>query len=190
MARATEARAGGGAAIDLAPHGLDLLAVTLGAKWETLTALTHTAVQDYTVDDGAVLAGRLSGGEHGGKHAGATLASLHVGYDTPDALPRRRLELIGTRASAVLENTMGQTPGGSFTLHDAGTGAARAVPFDAAADPFAATGGGFLGLRVEARIVPVPAGGGPASARTVIERPNARPRKGARLTATANRIWL
>ena len=137
--RRDAARAGGGAAVDLAPHGLDLLEDLLGSRWETLVALTHTAVQDYAVDDGAVLAGRLTGGPH----CGATLASLHVGYDTPDALPRRRLEVIGTRAAAVLENTMGQTPGGTFVLHDAATGAARTVPFDAAADPFARQAGAF-----------------------------------------------
>lgn len=131
--RRDAARAGGGAAIDLAPHGLDLLATVLDSRWESLHALVHTAVQNYSVDDGAVLTGRLTGGPH----CGDALASLHVGYDTPDALPRRRLELVGTRASVVLENTMGQTPGGRFTRFDAATGAATDVPFDTAADPFA-----------------------------------------------------
>ena len=132
-------RAGGGAAVDLAPHGLDLLETLLGSRWETLHALTHTAVHGYDVDDGAVLAGRLTGGDY----CGETLATLHVGYDTPDALPRRRLELVGTRASAVLTDTMGQTPGGTFVLHDAATGAARDVPFETTADPFAAQAAAF-----------------------------------------------
>ena len=132
-------RAGGGAAIDLAPHGLDLLAVTLRAGWAELTALTHTAVQGYAVDDGAVLCGRLTGGPR----AADVLASLHVGYDTPDALPRRRLELVGTRASAVLENTMGQDAGGAFTLYDAATDGARDVPFDIDANPFARQAAAF-----------------------------------------------
>ena len=146
-------RAGGGAAIDLAPHGLDLLAVTLGAEWGELTALTHTAVQDYKVDDGAVLCGRLTGGPH----AADVLAGLHVGYHTPDALPRRRLELVGTRASAVLTDTMGQTPGGAFALHDAATGAARDVPFDRAADPFAAQAAAFADCITGNRPFPYPA---------------------------------
>ena len=137
--RKDPARAGGGAAIDLAPHGLDLLAVLLDSEWAELFALTRTAVQAYSVDDGAVLCGRLSGG----RWCGDVLASLHVGYDTPDALPRRRLELVGTRASAVLENTMGQDPGGTFTLHSAATGEATDVPFDRAADPFAAQAEAF-----------------------------------------------
>src|SRR3712207_9070491 len=36
---------------------------------------------------------------------------------TPDALPRRRLEVVGTRGMAVAVDTMGQTAGGSLTLH-------------------------------------------------------------------------
>ena len=150
--RKDERRAGGGAAVDLAPHGLDLLEYLLGSRWETLSALTHAAVQDYAVDDGAALAGRLTGGEF----CGQTLATLHVGYDTPDALPRRRLELIGTRAAAVLENTMGQTPGGTFARHDAATGAIRSVPFDATADPFARQAGAFSGCVLSGEPFPHP----------------------------------
>ena len=81
-------RAGGGAMIDLAPHGIDLLEVLLGDEWEALTALTQRRVHPYDVDDGAVLAGRFKAG---------TLATIHVAYNCPDALPRRTLELIGTR---------------------------------------------------------------------------------------------
>ena len=146
--RKDPARAGGGAAVDLAPHGLDLLAVTLGAEWDALHAFTHTAVHSYAVDDGAVFSGRLTNG---------TLASLHVGYDTPDALPRRRLELVGTRASAVLRDTMGQDPGGTFTLHDAATGGARDVPFDRAADPFARQAAAFAACVLNKTPFPFPA---------------------------------
>ncbi len=105
--RVDRARAGGGAAIDLAPHGLDLAGVLLGEDVEVLTALTQTRVQDYAVDDGALLAGRTSSG---------VLVDLHVAYNTPDALPRRRLEVVGTRGLAVAVDTMGQTAGGSLTL--------------------------------------------------------------------------
>ena len=150
--RADRRRAGGGAAIDLAPHGLDLLAVTLGAEWADLVALTHTAVHKYEVDDGAALCGRLTGG----KYAPDVLATLHVGYDTPDPLPRRRLELVGTRASAVLENTMGQTPGGAFTLYDAVTGGPCDVPFDRGADPFARQAAAFAGSILSGEPFPFP----------------------------------
>ena len=105
--RVDRSRAGGGAAIDLAPHGLDLAGVLLGEDVETLSALTQTRVQDYAVDDGALLHGRTPSG---------VLVDLHVAYNTPDALPRRRLEVVGTRAMAVAVDTMGQTAGGSLTL--------------------------------------------------------------------------
>jgi predicted dehydrogenase len=123
--RVDPVRAGGGAAIDLAPHGLDLAGVLLGEDVEQLTAVLQTRVHGYPVDDGALLAGRTPGG---------VLVDLHVAYNTPDALPRRRLEVVGTRGLAVAVDTMGQTAGGSLTLH-------RPEPVDvpfAGTDPFAA----------------------------------------------------
>lgn len=99
--------AGGGAAIDLAPHGLDLVGVLLGEDVEVLHALTQTRVQDYAVDDGALLHGRTPSG---------VLVDLHVAYNVPDALPRRRLEVTGTQGTAVALDTLGQTAGGTLTL--------------------------------------------------------------------------
>lgn len=125
--RIDRARAGGGAAIDLAPHGLDLISLLLNETPISVTALLQRAVQDYPVDDGAVITLAYPSG---------VLASMHVGYNCPDALPRRRLEIIGTEAMAVAENTMGQTPGGTLTLIDAHTGVAEPVAFDADRDPF------------------------------------------------------
>ena len=99
--------AGGGAAVDLAPHGLDLIGMLLGEDVEDLHVLLQSRVHDYAVDDGALLQARTPGG---------VLVALHVAYNTPDALPRRRLEVVGTRAMAVAVDTMGQTGGGSLTL--------------------------------------------------------------------------
>ena len=123
--RVDPVRAGGGAAIDLAPHGLDLAGVLLGEDVVELTATLQTRVHGYAVDDGALLHGRTAGG---------VLVDLHVAYNTPDALPRRRLEVVGTRGLAVAVDTMGQTAGGTLTLH-------RPEPVDvpfAGTDPFAA----------------------------------------------------
>ncbi|RKH23663.1 gfo/Idh/MocA family oxidoreductase [Corallococcus praedator] len=106
-------QAGGGAMIDLAPHGLDLLEVLLGDEWQSLTAMVQRRVHDYAVDDGAVLMGQFRSG---------TLGLLQVAYNCPDAYPRRTLELIGTKARALAYKTMGQTPGGSLSLTDAKTG--------------------------------------------------------------------
>ncbi|GAA4907646.1 putative dehydrogenase [Actinomycetospora succinea] len=127
--RVDPARAGGGAMIDLAPHGLDLTGCVLGEDVVDLVALTATRVHAYApgVDDTAVLAGRTASG---------TLLSHHVSFSTADPLPRRRLEVVGTRAQLVAEDTLGQDPGGTLTRIDATTGAAAPVAFDTGTGPF------------------------------------------------------
>ena len=85
-------------------------------------------MHDYGVDDGALLTGTTDGG---------VLVSVHVAFNTPDALPRRRLEVVGTRAQLVAEDTMGQTAGGRLTRVDA-DGVSTDVPFDTTTSPFAA----------------------------------------------------
>jgi 1,5-anhydro-D-fructose reductase (1,5-anhydro-D-mannitol-forming) len=142
--RVDRSRAGGGAAIDLAPHGLDLAGVLLADDVVELTAVLQTRVQDYPVDDGALLAGRTAGG---------VLVDLHVSYNCPDALPRRRLEVVGTRGMAVAVDTMGQTAGGQLTLF-------RPEPVDvpfAGTDPFAAQFAGFGAAVTGAAPWPYPA---------------------------------
>ncbi|MDT7855509.1 Gfo/Idh/MocA family oxidoreductase [Rubrivirga sp. S365] len=124
--RADPERAGGGAFLDLAPHGLDLTQVLLGEPITDVAALLQRRVHDYAVDDGAALVGRTEGG---------ALLNLSVAYNCPDTFPRRELEVVGTRARALALNTMGQTPGGTLTLTD-DEGGAEAVPFDGAASPF------------------------------------------------------
>ncbi|ADO71098.1 Gfo/Idh/MocA family protein [Stigmatella aurantiaca] len=118
-------QAGGGAMIDLAPHGLDLLEVLLQDEWSSLTALLQRRVHDYPVDDGAVLMGQFRSG---------ILGILQVAYNCPDAYPRRTLELIGTKARALAYKSMGQTPGGTLTLTDAVTGEETPVPLSPAED--------------------------------------------------------
>lgn len=126
--RADPARAGGGALIDLAPHGLDLIAYLLGDELTDLAALTQNRVQDYPVDDGAVLIGRTARG---------VLAQLHVAYNCPEALPRRRLEITGSEGQIVAERTMGQTPGGQVWLLDGRLGYRRPLPVpDPTTSPF------------------------------------------------------
>ncbi|MGB3801539.1 MAG: Gfo/Idh/MocA family oxidoreductase [Lewinella sp.] len=98
-------RAGGGAVIDLAPHGLDLLEHLTGQRITELQTFYQRAAHDYGVDDGGMLLARLSGG---------ALASLSVGYNRPDTLPRRRLEIFGTKGMFLAINTMGQDPGGEL----------------------------------------------------------------------------
>ena len=106
-------RAGGGALMDLAPHGLDLIDSLLGEPVAEATAFTQRRVHDYAVDDGAMLIGRTRQG---------VLASLHVAYNCPETLPRRRLEIAGTRGMLVAHDTMGQDAGGRVTWTSSDTG--------------------------------------------------------------------
>jgi 1,5-anhydro-D-fructose reductase (1,5-anhydro-D-mannitol-forming) len=62
--------------------------------------------------------------------SGGVLATLHVAYNHPEHLPRRRLEVVGTEGLAVATDTMGQDPGGSLTVDG------EPVPFDATTSPF------------------------------------------------------
>ncbi|TNC14319.1 Gfo/Idh/MocA family oxidoreductase [Methylobacterium terricola] len=125
--RIDQAQAGGGALMDLAPHGLDLTDFLLDEPILDVTALTQARAQDYAVDDGALLIGRTGSG---------VLASLHVAYNCPDALPRRRLEIAGTKGLLVAQNTMGQEAGGTVSFIDGATGGAASLPFDTEASPF------------------------------------------------------
>ena len=127
--RVDPVRAGGGAYVDLAPHGLDLTGALLGEDVEVATARVQRRVHDYAVDDGSVLVGSTRSG---------VLVTIHNSFNTVETLPRRRLEVVGTRGQLVATNTMGQDAGGHLELIDAATGAAQEVPFDTTTSPFAA----------------------------------------------------
>lgn len=107
--RVDQNRAGGGAFIDLAPHGIDLAQILTGENLVDFACFFQTKIHDYAVDDGAAAIGRFSGG---------ALFSLNVAYNCPDEYPRRTLEIIGTERMAIATNTMGQTPGGNLVLID------------------------------------------------------------------------
>ncbi|KAB0681424.1 Gfo/Idh/MocA family protein [Aureimonas leprariae] len=127
--RADARQAGGGAVMDLAPHGLDLAEFLTGEPVADLACLLQRRVQAYEVDDGGVLVGRTASG---------VLLDLHVSYNCPEALPRRRLEVLGTKGQLTATDTMGQDPGGTLVFTDGATGETSplAVP-DAEASPFA-----------------------------------------------------
>lgn len=112
-------RAGGGALMDLAPHGLDLAATLLNEPLVDIAAMGQARVHHYQVEDGALLMARSRSG---------VLVQVHVAYNCPETLPRRRLEVIGTAGQAVATDTMGQTPGGTLAFIDAATGVSAHVP--------------------------------------------------------------
>ena len=116
--RADTKRAGGGAFMDLAPHGLDLVDFLINETVVDGTAVLQRRVHEYDVDDGAMFVGRTSGG---------VLVSLHVAYNMPDALPRRRLEITGSRGLLIATDTMGQTSGGELHVIDAKNGSAERI---------------------------------------------------------------
>ncbi|RZS90788.1 putative dehydrogenase [Motilibacter rhizosphaerae] len=132
--RADPVRAGGGAYLDLAPHGLDLVGALLGEDVSTARTFLQRRVHDYSVDDGAVLVGSTASG---------VLVSLHVSYNTRDVLPRRRLEVVGTAGQLTAVDTMGQTAGGALTFADGGDGEQREIAFDVTLDPFTAQAAAF-----------------------------------------------
>ncbi len=112
--RTDPARAGGGALMDLAPHGLDLACMLLDDRIVDIAAMGQSQVHGYAVEDGALLIARTARG---------VLVQLHVAYNCPETFPRRRLEVLGTAAQVVATDTMGQTPGGTLDRTDAATGA-------------------------------------------------------------------
>ncbi len=117
--RIDPARAGGGALMDLAPHGLDLSSYLLNEPLVDVAAIGQARVHRYTVEDGALLMARSRSG---------VMVQMHVAYNCPETLPRRRLEVVGTAGQAVATDTMGQTAGGTLEWIDAATGVAHPVP--------------------------------------------------------------
>jgi predicted dehydrogenase len=132
--RTDPARAGGGALVDLAPHGLDLAGTLLDDDLVALQVILQRRVHDYPVDDGAALVGRTDRG---------VLVTAHVAYNTPDQLPRRRLEVVGTQGQLTATDTMGQTAGGRLEFCSAAQGWCTPVDFDAEASPFVGQIDGF-----------------------------------------------
>lgn len=132
--RVRQCDAGGGAVIDLAPHGLDLAQFLGGEPLLDLTMLLQRRIHAYGVDDGGMLIGRTAGG---------TLVQLHVAYNCPEGLPRRRLELVGSEGSLVSTNSMGQDAGGAVVRLCGHTGCETPVAFDGGVTPFQAQAAAF-----------------------------------------------
>ena len=132
--RADPVAAGGGAVMDLALHGLDLAQMLLGEPLNRLHIDLQRRVHDYAVDDGGMLSGRFDSG---------ALFQAHVAYNCPEALPRRRLEVVGEKGAIVAVETMGQSAGGSAVLICGRSGAERPIAFDRERSPFEAQATAF-----------------------------------------------
>ena len=125
--RARPECAGGGAVLDLAPHGLDLAQFLMGEPVQSLTMRLQKRIHDYAVEDGGMTIGVMPSG---------TLFSSHTSYNWPEELPRRRLEIAGTEAMIVATDTMGQDAGGHMTRIDAQDGSTQSLSFDTGTSPF------------------------------------------------------
>lgn len=130
--RIDRAESGGGAGIDLLPHGLDLLCMLLNDRIVSIKAEVQSGTQEYAelqrgVDDGATLLVRFCRG---------ALATIQVGYNRPEWQPRRQLELFGTAGCARTEDTMGQEAGGHLVLTRKGDSITEIFPVDRLAAPF------------------------------------------------------
>lgn len=132
--RADPGAAGGGAVIDLALHGLDLAEMLVGEPLDRLQIMLQRRVHDYPVDDGGMLTGRFAGG---------ALLQSHVAYNCPEVLPRRRLEIVGSKGMIVALDTMGQSAGGSVELTCGRSGTSRPLLFDRSLSPFTAQARAF-----------------------------------------------
>ncbi len=133
--RADPARAGGGAVIDLALHGLDLSERLLGEPLADLSITLQRRIHAYPVDDGGMLTGRSASG---------VLFQSHVAYNCAEVLPRRRLEVLGERGLLIATDTMGQTAGGTLARRCATTGHDAPIAFDGETSPFTAQAAAFM----------------------------------------------
>ncbi len=132
--RADPAKAGGGAVIDLALHGLDLAQMLLDEPLAQLSIKLQRRIHNYPVDDGGMLIGRSVNG---------ILVSQHVAYNYAESLPRRRLEVVGETGMLTALDTMGQTPGGILNQQCGKTGKISVIPFNTTISPFTAQAQAF-----------------------------------------------
>ena len=88
-----------------------------------IAAFGQAKIHRYDVEDGALLMARSASG---------VLVQMHVAYNCPETLPRRRLEIIGTAGQVIARDTMGQTAGGTLEFIDAATGVTQPVTIDGA----------------------------------------------------------
>ena len=133
--RADPARAGGGAVVDLALHGLDLVQLLTGEPLAALHIDLQRRIHAYPVEDGGMLSGRTRSG---------ILLGQHVAYNCAERLPRRRLEVLGETGQLTATDTMGQTAGGTLVHRCGRTGTGSPVAFDAGRSPFAAQADAFM----------------------------------------------
>lgn len=98
---------GGGALMDLGVHTADLLRYFLG-ECVAVTAFADTTVQDYPVDDSALMLMKFKSGAQG---------VVESYFNIPDAAAQNALEIYGTKGCILAKGTIGQGSEGSLTVY-------------------------------------------------------------------------
>lgn len=105
--RQVEELGGGGAFMDMGCHCLDLLEYLMDARVTEVTAMMDTLIQEYEVDDAAVVTVRFDNG---------ALGVVDNYFCIPDDAVENRLEIYGSGGAILAAGTIGQASTGSISL--------------------------------------------------------------------------
>ena len=98
---------GGGALMDMGIHCIDLIRFILGMDVSEVTAFTSNQTFSYEVESAASVIMRMENG---------ALAYVDAAFNIPDDATVCKLEVYGTKGSAVIEGSLGQEDSGEGTL--------------------------------------------------------------------------
>ncbi len=112
--RQKKALGGGGAAMDLGVHAIELIEFLLGEKIVEVKSFYNTSTFSYEVEDSAVILFRTESGVKG---------HIDVNFNIPDVASESKLELYGTDGYIILKGTLGQEETGEMSYLYAPQGA-------------------------------------------------------------------
>ncbi len=104
--RQNKALGGGGAAMDLGVHAIELIEFMLGENISEVKSFYDTSTFSYEVEDSAVFIFRTQSGIKG---------HIDVNFNIPDAASESKLELYGTDGYIILKGTLGQEEAGEMS---------------------------------------------------------------------------
>ena len=96
---------GGGAAMDLGVHAIELIEYLLGNRIAEVKSFYDTSTFSYEVEDSAIILFRTESGIKG---------HIDVNFNIPDAASESKLELYGTDGYIILKGTLGQEETGEM----------------------------------------------------------------------------
>ncbi|MCX7842515.1 MAG: Gfo/Idh/MocA family oxidoreductase [Clostridia bacterium] len=105
--RQKKATSGGGALMDLGVHCIDLLQYLLNSKTSRIASFSGTKVFNYEIEDSSSTMLEMENGTH---------CFIDAYFNIPDEAAKCRLEIYGTKGSALAENTISQVDNGTLEL--------------------------------------------------------------------------